>query len=299
MRIPETPLLHLSKAAPPGLRSVRWFSPHLAARRRLAVYLPPGWTAATPVAYLFRGHHHEWLAPRQDRSRLLPLPLAVDRAVRNGGLPPVGLVVPCFGSEDRRFFACGADWVRPDLGREAPGMGLGAFESSFVRDLVPSLEGALGLRPRLRLAIGFSLGGLTALQLALRHPGLFDVAAAYDGSFFHDPPQQEDSILADRLFHPTFGWPRNPARVREHSPAWLARTLEGSRLERLRFMLQSGPEAAEPWNSNFYRTRAVLEALEARGVDNGCAAVDPHGRHDWATADRFAFRVLHRVLRAP
>lgn len=296
MRLPEVLLRSLGSGSPSGLRSVLFFSPRLGLRRRLGLYLPPGWGPGTPSAWLFRGHHREWLSLREDASRKLPLPLAVERAVARGLLPPVIVVIPCFGSDDRRFHACAADWVDPGAAEGVPGVGLGAFESSFLFDLLEPVEGTLGLRGP-RIALGFSLGGLTVLQLALRHPGLFAVAAAYDGSFFHDRPERGDSILESALFHPAFGRPRDLRRVERHSPVWLARHLPVADLRATRFHLQSGPQTREPWDSNYFRNDELVRALEERGVRNESAAVDPRGRHDWATADRFGMRILMRVLK--
>lgn len=272
-----------------GLQIARTFSPALGLRKRVGLYVPPGLTSETPVVYLFRGHHEEWLHPRQDPSRRDPLPRLVARDVAAGRLPPVVLVMPCLASEDRRAFATAVDWRAPHLAAPVPGLGLGAFESYLTR-LIPRLEEALGLETRLRVALGFSLGGLTALQLTLRHPGLFRVAAAYDGSFFRE--SGPDSILEHPWFAPAFGAPRDRRYVDEHSPVSLA-----ARASRdTEFHLQSGPEAAEPHDSNFFRTQELIRALEAHGHANRCEAVDPAGRHDWATADRFAHATLRRIL---
>lgn len=60
----------------------------------------------------------------------------------------------------------------------------------------------------------------------------------------------------------------------------------------MKFFLASGPEWAEPSDSNFYRTKQLIEALAERGVLNSCPAVIDDGHHDWYTADRFALQVL-------
>ncbi|MBI3929759.1 MAG: hypothetical protein HY319_29735 [Armatimonadetes bacterium] len=274
------------------------FSPRLGLRRWLSVQVPPGYRPgrAYPIAYLFRGHYTEWLNPAQDASRAEILPARVLRAIETGELPPLVLVFPCLGSDDRRFHTVAADWGAAHQARSASGMGLGRFESHLVHEVLPRVESALQLEEPCRLAIGFSLGGLVALQLALRHPRLFSHVGAYDPSFFRDPPDAEDTILHHTMFDPVFGRPRDSTRVKTHSPIWLCRQLPQEQLQRMKFYLQSGPEAAEPNDSNYERTARFLRELQARGLSNQLPQVVEEGHHDWETADRFVLRVLRAAL---
>lgn len=288
----------LRQAAPAKLLRVPVFSPSLGLRRWCAVWIPPDFTPRRryPVAYLFRGHHSEWCNPREDPSRRRMLSLQVEEAVAKGDLPPVVLVIPCLGADDRTFHTIPADWSARHLAPSAPGMGLGRFETHLTRELFPRIEGALGLEEPHRIAIGFSLGGLTAFILAWRHPGLFQDVAAYDGSFFYDPPDSEDSILNHPMFDPVLGKPRDPALVKAHSPIWLARNLPYVQLERSRYYIQSGPATSEPDDSNYDRDRCLVDALAGRNLRNQVDQVVPHGSHNWYTADEFAMRILRRVL---
>jgi predicted esterase len=284
-----------------------FFSPALGLRRFVGVYRTSG--APLPrfcpsIVYLFRGHFSEWFYAQEDGSRerhgdgepstLVEL---IQSAVDREELPPCLLVFPDFGGDSRNGLTLAIDWKSPDLARRGLflGGGLGAFETSFRAEFLPRLEEALGLINPRRAAVGFSLGGLNAVQLSLRNPSLFSTVAAYDGSFPYHPVAEDDRILKHPLFDPIFGRPADPAHLKAHSPAWLARNLPPAQLRKMRFFLASGPESSEPDDSNFYRTKAVVDALAAQGVRNEMDMVKEHGRHDWFTADNFAFEVLTRV----
>ncbi len=286
-----------------------YYSAHLGLRRFVGLYRPspaPLERTQFPVIYLFRGHYSEWFYPGEDGSRAKHQPEGEAQAfpdllqhkVASGRLPPCLLVLPDFGGDDRQGLTLAIDWAEPRLAEQGlfVGGGIGAFESGFRSELVPELDDALGLLNPRRIAIGFSLGGLNATVVALRNPGLFHAVAVYDGSFPYDPIRENDAILRHPLFDPIFGRPRDKARVKAHSPVWLARNLPSAQLKRMRFFLASGPEWAEPGDANFYRTAELLAALRDRGVENGCSSTVDDGHHDWYTADRFALNVLDEIL---
>lgn len=277
------------------------FSVHLGLRRWCGVQLPPDFEPgrAYPVVYVFRGHHSEWLNPHEDNSRQRILPVQACEAMQAGEIPPLVLVIPCLGSDDRRFHTGACDWLAPHLAPGAPGMGLGKFESHLVEELLPGVEAALGQQQPRRAAIGFSLGGLVAFQLAWRRPGLFADVAAYDGSFFHDPPDPQEAILGHPLFDPVFGKPRDPAAVKAHSPMNLVRQLSDEELGKTRYYLQSGPDTGEPYDANYDRTQALLAALARRSIQNCAPAVRPDGHHNWLTADNFAMDMLRLMFAQP
>lgn len=297
------------KTLPPGqVRRLSFFSPALGLRRFVGVYLTTGKPLprfGPVVLYLFRGHFTEWFYDREDVSRerhgadkpstLVDL---LQAAVDAAELPPCMLVFPDFGGDSREGLTLAIDWKAPEMARSGQfvGGGFGAFETSFRTEFVPRFEEELGLINPRRLAIGFSLGGLNAVQLALRNPTLFQAVAAYDGSFPYHPVRPDDGILRHRLFDPIFGRPADLAHLKAHSPAWLARKLPASQLRRMRFFLASGPEESEPDDSNYYRNKAVVDALAAQGIPNEIDMVVPDGRHDWYTADHFAMNVLRKIF---
>ena len=282
-----------------------FFSPALGLRRFVGLYKtsgPPVSRIAPPIIYLFRGHYTEWLNSSEDESRTRH---SSDQSARNfldllqeavdaGELPGCLVVFPDFAGDSREGLTLAVDWKEPRRARSAGfiGGGMGRFETSFREDFLPKFEEKLGVFNPRRKAIGFSLGGLNAVQLALRNPLLFQVVAAYDGSFPFDPVQESDSILAHQLFDPIFGRPSDRAQLKSHSPVWLAKNLPEAQLRRMKFFLASGPERAEPGDSNFYRTRDLVTALQDRGVCMGMEQVIDEGHHDWYTADRFALQVL-------
>lgn len=280
------------------------FSPALGLRRFVGLYQSKGGPlprVSPTVVYLFRGHYSEWFYPEEDGSRAkhredltLTFVDLLEEAVAAGKLPPCLLVFPDFGGDDRQGLTLGVDWKEPRLADNGifVGGGIGAFETSFRQEFLPAFEEGLGLLNPRRAAIGFSLGGLNACQLALRNPNLFSVVAAYDGSFPYHPIRDDDYILRHPLFDPIFGRPADKAHIKAHSPVWLAQNLPTGQLHRMRFYLASGPESAEPSDSNYYRTRQLIEALAERGLANSCPAVMEEGHHDWYTADRFAMDVM-------
>jgi len=284
-----------------------FFSPALGLRRFVGLYRTSGKPLprfAPIVVYLFRGHFSEWFYEREDGSRErhgdgTPATLVqlVQSAVDRNELPPCLLVFPDFGGDGREGLTLAIDWKAPELARRGlfVGGGLGAFETCFRTEFLPRLEDTLGLINPRRAAIGFSLGGLNAVQLSLRNPSLFSAVAAYDGSFPYFPVTEDDRILKHPLFDPIFGRPADLAHLKAHSPAWLARNLPAAQLRRMKFFLASGPESAEPDDSNFFRTKAVVDALAAQGVANEIDMVRAEGHHDWFTADTFAFEILHRL----
>jgi hypothetical protein len=288
------------------IQRLSFFSPALGLRRFVGVYKTSGPRLprfSTPIVYLFRGHFSEWFHAAEDPSRerhgegYWTLVELIQSAVDKGEFPPCLLVFPDFGGDGRNGLTLAIDWKAPELARKGNfvGGGLGAFETSFRTEFLARFEEDLGLIKPRRAAIGFSLGGFNAVQLSMRNPALFQIVAAYDGSFPFHPVTEDDNILKHHLFDPIFGRPPDLAHLKSHSPAWLARNLPSSQLKKMKFFLASGPESSEPTDSNYYRNKAVVDSLAEQGVENGIEMVVEEGRHDWYTADTFAFRVLMKV----
>ncbi len=126
-------------------------------RRLSAVYLPPGYSTERryPVVYLLSGM-------AGDPSSFydgLHLADAADRLISSGSSPPFVAVMPVAGPT-----------VNPDSGEWA-----GVWEDFVVRDVVPWIDTHL---PTIRSPAGRALGGLCAggfgaVDIGLRHPGMF------------------------------------------------------------------------------------------------------------------------------
>lgn len=285
-----------------------FFSQALGERRFVGLYQTSG--APLPrlnpvVISLFPGHCSQWSHSPEDGSASKHRADDTDcfvellqEKVTAGLLPPCLVLLPDVGGEDLQGLTLTVERKKPALADEGVTLDaeVGTFETSYRWEFMPRIEESLGLWNPRRVAIGFCLGGLNACQLALRNPGLFSVVACYDGSFPYHPFQANDPILRHPLFDLASARLADPAKMKAHSPVWLAQNLPLGQLHRTRFFLASGPEWAEPGDANYYRNQQLVCALLERGVHNGCGAVVEGGHHDWETAARFAMDVLTMVL---
>jgi enterochelin esterase-like enzyme len=144
-------------------------------RRASAVYLPPGFdrTRRYPVLYLLHGMRG---SPSEfwDSLRLADV---ADELISSGGSPPFIAVMPVAGP-----------LVNPDGGEWA-----GVWEDYLVRDVLPWVDANLPTLPdaRDRALEGLCAGGYGAVDIGLRHPGLFGTLGSWEGYFapvFDDGP---------------------------------------------------------------------------------------------------------------
>ncbi len=142
------------------------------ADRLLAVYLPPGYAqgrAPYPVLYFLAGYTGTGLSFLNWTAWQENLPDRLDRLIGNGRMPPVIAIFPdCFTRLG------GSQYVNS--------VALGRYEDHVCDEIVPEVErryrtlGAAG-----RGILGKSSGGIGALWLAMRRPGLFAAAASHSG----------------------------------------------------------------------------------------------------------------------
>jgi enterochelin esterase-like enzyme len=136
-------------------------------RRPSAVYLPPGYSAARRyrVVYLLHGMRGSpssfW-----DSLRLADV---ADALIADGRMPPFVAVMPVGGPESD-----------PDEGEW-----VGPWEDFVVRDVVPWTDAHLSTiaDARGRTLAGLSAGGYGAIDIGLRHPGLFGTLESWGGYF--------------------------------------------------------------------------------------------------------------------
>lgn len=143
--------------------------------RPSAIYLPPGYdpTRRYPVVYLLHGMRG---APSSFWSGL-HLATIADGLIAASQMPPFVAVMPVAGPT-----------VDPDSGEWA-----GVWEQYVVQDVVPWVDAHLATIPsaRGRALEGLCAGGYGALDIGLRHPGLFGTLGSWEGYFapvFRDGP---------------------------------------------------------------------------------------------------------------
>jgi len=143
--------------------------------RASAVYLPPGFDPARryPVIYLLHGMRG---APSEFWDSLKIADVA-DALIESGRSRPFIAVMPVAGPV-----------VNPDGGEWA-----GAWEDYLVQDVVPWVDEHLPTLPGAanRALEGLCAGGYGAVDIGLRHPGLFGMLGSWEGYFapvFRDGP---------------------------------------------------------------------------------------------------------------
>jgi Putative esterase len=294
------------------VQTVTIYSTVLGVNKTFYVYLPPDYESAErqweryPVLYLFRGHEREWVNPAEDGSRggknVVDVYLRLYRA---GVIGRMLLVMPGTTSEDSRIPGLLVNFKQPELARQHRGVGTGRYESFFIKELVTYVDYHFRTLPQrqFRGVSGFSLGGFQAVKIALQYPELFATAGAYDGTFLYASKSgksisEKDGVFRMPIFDPAFGRPRDSAHVVANNPANLIIKTPVETLDKIYWMLQAGPETAEPWDSNFYRTRYLCELLAKKGISNRVPMVIPDGRHNWHTADRHMEMILPHHWRA-
>lgn len=149
-----------------ALRGNRIGDPHV---REVPTYVPPPTGQERyPVVFLltgFTGRPHDFLETHPWRSGVIR---DLDAAIARGDAPPAIVVMPdCW----TRFG--GSQYVNSAL--------LGDYEDYIVTEVVPWIDDRYPTGVSRRAVVGKSSGGFGALHLAMRHPGVFPVAASISG----------------------------------------------------------------------------------------------------------------------
>jgi S-formylglutathione hydrolase FrmB len=195
------------------------------------VYLPPGYSPSHryPVAYLLHG------MPGSPTEYLAGTDLATfaDAAISSGSLKPFIAVMPAAGPDHRYNGEWAGPWEQEVLDTV-----------SFVDARLPTIASAPD-----RVLAGLSAGGFGAVDIALRHPGVFGAVESWSG-YFHP-------LRDGPLKHET------KAQLAANDPRVLAAKL-GPAVARMRFFLSSGP-----YHSHWFRpaeTRAFAAELQRLGA---------------------------------
>ena len=292
--------LRLKRPLDLRVRSVRLKSQALGVTKRFYVALPPGYagisnrTRRYPVLYLFRGHEHEWIHRLQDKSRHGRTAIDVYRdLLAESNVGPMILVFPGISSNDNRIPGLLVNFRAPALAQTSPGIGTGRFEDYFLEEIIPYVDGRFRtVADRTGRAVdGFSLGGFQSIKIAAQRPDLFCSAGSFDGTFLYATQQGQavrptDRVIRNPMFAAPFGFPRELDFVAANNPSNLMWRGDRAELASVQWMVRSGPESAEPWQSNFYRAQHLLGIMSARKLANNIPDVFKGARHNWQWADR-------------
>jgi enterochelin esterase-like enzyme len=180
-------------------------------RRPSAVYLPPAFQASGPrypVIFLLHGFPGS-PSGFYDSLRLAKV---ADGLIAAHRIRPFVAVMPVAGRT---------------TGKRSDEEWAGRWETYLVRDVVPWANTHLPLSAADRAIAGLSAGAFGAIDIALRHPGLFGVAESWSGYFqpFRDGPLARAGA----------------AELAAHNPTLLVRREAASlRRRQLRFYLATG-----------------------------------------------------------
>ncbi len=294
----------------------KFFSPILGVEKHYNVYLPSGYEQSSrryPVLYLFRGHEDEWFNPYQDHSRGgEAVQHLADDLIQRRKMGEMLIVGVGLTSDDGQVQGLGVNFLNPRAAKKYPGVGSGRFEDYFVHDLIPHIDATfrtIADREH-RGADGFSLGGYTAVMLAVKHPDLFGSVGCYDGSHMFrnlDDPRlnlttNDDPlwVRTDDMFAPAFRKPRRKKYDIDHLLSYNALNLleqmspdEKARVQSIHFYITSA--AFDGFQGNRDRAIHLMTLFALHGIENRADSLilsnDAH--HNWKFAD------LHLRLTLP
>ena len=137
-------------------------------RRPSAVYLPPGFQAGERYAVIF--FLHGFPGSPSGFYDSLQLAKVADQLISVDRVAPFIAVMPVAGRVTGK--RSDEEWAGP-------------WETYLIRDVVPWAAAHLPLRAEQadRAIAGLSAGAFGAVDIALRHPGLFGVAESWSGYF--------------------------------------------------------------------------------------------------------------------
>lgn len=286
-----------------------FFSAALGIEKKYCLYLPPGYRQSNrryAVLYLFRGHEQEWFDRYMDKSRGgRAVQDLLDEMIAAGKIPPIIAVGVGLTSDDHQVYGLGVNFLNPAAAGGHPGIGSGLWERYLRHDLISHIDNTYRSIPdsAARAADGFSLGGYTAVMLAIKHPGLFGAVGSYDGShMFHnlndprlpgDRPDDSLWLREDAMFAPAFRrkgrknydhdyiLSYNPLNLLDNMP-----TAQKSILRKTRFSIRSA--AGDGMAGNRDRALHLLTLLNRHGIANtaGHLVLSEAAGHTWKDADR-------------
>jgi predicted alpha/beta superfamily hydrolase len=233
-------------------------SRHLAARRDVWVYLPPGYAASAkryPVLYMHDGNNL-FDADRAFMGQEWHVDETAERMIRAGELPP--LIIVGVGNTSARMDEY--TWVPAEIDGKVAG-GQGAQYARFlISELKPMIDRTYRTLPDRENTgvMGSSLGGLVSLYLARHHGDVFGKIGAMSPSVWW-----KDRAVLDEV-----------AGMRADHRVWLDfGTREGSGDEtQARLRLENARELSRRFEARGYRHERNLAFMEDAGAGHNEAA---------------------------
>jgi len=201
------------------------WAPTLQQQMTFRIYLPPDYftneTRRYPTLYMLHGaggNYTEW----SDSF----LPQQLDNMIELRIVQPMIVVMPEGGT--RTY------WANWDSGPQ--------WSDYVAYDIVTEIDNRFRTVPMAagRAIGGLSMGGLGAMQIAMRHPDIFGVVGAHSPSIRLEP----DPEL----------WFLSPESFQLHNPIWLASNIPG--VERMTYWLDVG--ADDWWRPNIEELRDAM-----------------------------------------
>lgn len=252
-----------------------------------AVYLPPDYDISTrhyPIVYLMHGggdgEFTDWL-------RFGNIALTLDNMIADGAIPPMIVVTPN-GQRDK------ANQYNTYYMNDADGDY--RWEDMFIQEFIPAIEQKYRVikSKQYRAIAGLSMGGYASLAYSMRHPEMFNAAAALSAAFRTDEQvvTMDDAGYERRYGHAwgigLKGNDRINDAYRSYSVLDLVTSLPLKDLQQTAFYMDCGT------NDDFFIGNAELHMrLKKRGVDHRFMAREgAHNWDYWRSGTEGAFRFL-------
>ena len=257
----------------------REYSRHLHRHVDFDVYLPPGYRKTTDRTYPLILFNDGQDLPATN------LALTLETLYFLEAMPPAVIVGVYAGSGRKHEYGTVRQPDYKGRGEKAP-----QYRDYILKELLPYIRKhwRLSEHPEDNIFAGFSLGGLSALDIAWAHPEVFGAAGVFSGSLWWRSAEVDpDDPDADRIMHGTI------------------RDAPADRPGHQRFWFQAGTlDEAEDRNNNgvidaIDDTLHLIDALKDRGYTNEQIHYYEmeNGTHDTATWARAMPRFLTWALK--
>ncbi len=184
-------------------QDTKFYSQTLAKELKITLFLPPNYRFSFrkyPVLYLNDGQDVE----------ALKLAESLQNLYRHKTISPLIIVAIHTDNDRMRDYGTSIQADYKNRGDKAK-----AYQQFVIHELVPFIQKKYRTQNKAGIA-GFSLGGLSAFDIAWHHPELFNVVGVFSGSFWwrKNPYQKPEDDFTDRLAHLTVRQTQHPPDLR-------------------------------------------------------------------------------------